>query len=55
MSETGRVLRMLMDTDGSKIADTTAMDETDSHLYIGSLKQNYIASFDKALLPPIRQ
>lgn len=53
VTEEGKVMRMLMDQGGSSTAFVTAIAETDRHIFMGSIAEDYVASFDKALLPPI--
>lgn len=53
VSTEGQVLRMLMDSDGSHVAATAAVLETEKYLYFGNLAETYVSRLDKALLPPV--
>lgn len=53
VSTEGQVLRMLMDSDGSHVAATAAVLETEKYLYFGNLAGTYVSRLDKALLPPV--
>lgn len=53
VSEEGKVLRMLMDTDGQNVATVAAVSETDSQLFMGNLGGDYVSVLDKKLLPPV--
>ena len=50
VSEEGDVLQMLMDSDGSHVAVTSAVVETDKYLYLGNLNGAYVSRMDKSLL-----
>lgn len=54
VSETGKVLQVLMDPNASHIGATSAVVETDEHLYIGNLAGAYVSVFPKEKLPPVQ-
>ena len=53
MSPDGRVLRFLLDPDGSHINSTTAVTETERGLFIGNLAGNYVSFLAAEHLPPL--
>ncbi|GIL73771.1 hypothetical protein Vretimale_5363 [Volvox reticuliferus] len=55
ISPDGKPLQVLMDPDGSKIADISAITEYNGKLYFGNVKLDYVSYFDLRDAPPLEQ